>query len=178
MDLMDIYEAASTLPPSTVTDPLAVILDGLNGKGRPEGDSGRIKAMVSGGCLADGGLLDLVESAGCLITEDDFCNGIRQFDMSHNASSEYLYYEILDAFSYSPLCPSLRPPEDRFELLFAMLKNYGIQMVIFLKDTMCSPAADELEYIRVRLMRSGVDPVITDTGSAVETLRSYLDAIR
>ena len=50
--------------------------------------------------------VDDMRMPAALSLEDDFCNGRRQFDLSHNASSEYLYYEILDACTYRPLCPS------------------------------------------------------------------------
>ena len=92
-----------------------------------------------------------IERAGCVVAEDDICNGRRQFDISHNPESRGLYYEMLDALSYRPLCPSLRPVNERFDLLYRDLKNYGIEMVVFLRDTLDRAMAAELETLRVRL---------------------------
>jgi hypothetical protein len=32
--------------------------------------------------------------------------------------------------------------------------------------------------LRIRLMRAGIDPVVTATGRAFDDLRSYLEAVR
>lgn len=174
-DLRVIFEAAAAFPPAMLTDPLAMVLDALNGAAG--GGMRECPAlMVSGSLPGDWSVLDDIEDAGCVVTEDDFCNGRRQFDLSHNASSEYLYYEILDACTYRPLCPSVRPAEERFELLYKMLKNYGIETVVFLSDSMCPKARQQMEYLRVRLMRTGIDPVILRSADAGTVIRDYLDA--
>ncbi len=176
-DLWVIYNAAASMPPDVVMGPLAAILDAMN---RPAGDAGespRCKALVSGGFLKSGEVLDAIEESGCLVQEDDFCNGRRQFDISHNPASPYLYYEILDAFTYSPLCPSLRPAGERYELLYKMLRNYGIHLVIFLNDTLCKAAGSGVDFLRIKLMRSGIDPLITESGNAPDSVKEYIKAV-
>ncbi len=176
--LFIVFAAAVSLPPQLVIDHLEEILVALNSAPGEPYVGAPLKGMACGGILADGGILDSIERAGCLITEDDFCNGRRQFDISLNVSSNYLYYEMLDAASYRPLCPSARSAGERFELLYKMLGGYGIEFVVFVEDTMCAPAREALEYLRVRLMRSGVDPVRLRNEGAHERMKGYLASIR
>lgn len=176
MELMDIFEAISALPPETVTDHLAGILEALNGLPSAETPPPTNTVLVRAGFIRSAGALDEMERAGCVVVEDDSCNGRRQFDISHNAGSRGLYYEMLDALSYRPLCPSLRPADERFNLLYRDLKNHGVGMVVFLRDTLDRSMTVELDSLRVRLMRSGIDPFITESGAAFGEVAEYLAA--
>ncbi len=176
-DLMMIFEAAAALPPGSVVEPLAAILDALNALPSSDLAPPAWTVLVRGGLIRCADVLDDIERAGCTVVEDDCCNGRRQFDVSHNASSRNLYYEMLDALSYRPLCPSLRSHGERFDLFYRDLKNYGIGMVVFLRDTMDEAMLAELESLRIRLMRTGVDPVVVDSVAAGKTLSAYLAAI-
>jgi benzoyl-CoA reductase/2-hydroxyglutaryl-CoA dehydratase subunit BcrC/BadD/HgdB len=122
-------------------------------------------------------VLDEIEEAGCLIVEDDACGGRRQFDMSYNHESPDLLGEILDAFSYRPRCPSVRPVGERIELFYSMVKSHGIEMVIFIEDLCCPSRQRDIENLRIRLMRSGVDPMVVSSKDAVVKIRDYVSKI-
>ncbi|HSV97862.1 MAG TPA: 2-hydroxyacyl-CoA dehydratase family protein [Spirochaetota bacterium] len=175
-NLMMVFEAAGALPPAVVTEALAGMLDALNAC--PASDVAPVgrTVLVRGGLIRGADVLDDIERAGCVVSEDDSCNGRRQFDVSHNPASRNLYYEMLDALSYRPLCPSLRPPRERFDLFYRDLKNYGIGMVVFLRDTMDEIMLEEIESLRIRLMRTGVDPIVVDSEGAGRVLSAYLAA--
>ncbi len=175
-DLMMAFEAAGALPSGVVTGALAGIIDALNAYPASEMMPVERTVLVRGGLIHKADVLDDVERAGCVVTEDDSCNGRRQFDVSHNPESRGLYYEILEALSYRPLCPSLRPLRERFDLFYRDLKNYGIRMVVFLKDTMDEAMLAEMEALRIRLMRTGVDPVVVNSADAGRALSAYLTA--
>ncbi len=177
-DLFLIFEAAAALPPEMLIEHLSAILDALNAVEGHDSEEPRVKVLAAGGVLSDAGPLQEFERAGCLVVEDDFCNGRRQFDLSHNAPSPGLYYEILDAFSYRPFCPAQRNVEERFELFYKLLRIHGIDLVVFLEDTMCEHALKQMGLLRIRLMRAGIDPVVTATGRAFDDLRSYLEAVQ
>ncbi len=171
-DLFTLFEAAAALPVETVIEHLAAI------SGRFSDEScdacTMIPALVHAGSLGDASVLDEIEEAGCLVAEDDLCNGRRQFDMSFNVDSPDLYEEILDAGSYRPFCPGVRPPEERYELMYRMLKGENIETVIFLVDRNCRGRAGEIEYLRVRLMRDGIDPILPGSASAFDEARNYV----
>lgn len=130
--------------------------------------------MVYGGSYVSAGLLDDIEEEGIIIAEDDMCGGRRQFDLSINTESLNLYDEIIDAFTYRPLCPVVRSVEERHSLLYVMLKGQGIETVLFLSDGCCRMKKKDIEYLRVRLMRSGIDPVVLAGGNESGIVREYL----
>ncbi len=176
-ELMEIYEAASVLPPESVVDQLTCLLEALNGLPPTEMTPPSLTVLARGGMFENTGALDGIERAGCVVAEDDGCNGRRQFDISYNPESRGLYYEMLDSLSYRPLCPSLRPANERFDLLYRDLKNYGIEMVVFLRDTMDRAMVGELETLRVRLMRAGIDPLVVGSNDVCGSVAEYLAAI-
>ncbi len=85
-DLASIFDAAAVLPPSIIIEHLAAILEILN---RSESGyrGGMTLALAYASFIKDPRMLDAIEDRGCLIAEDDFCNGRRQFDMSYNDES-------------------------------------------------------------------------------------------
>ena len=172
-DLAVVFEAAAVLPPSIVIGYLAPILDRLN-DAASGCSGGMIPALAYASFINDASILDEIEEAGCLIVEDDFCSGRRQFEMSYDHESDNLIPEILDSFSYRPGCPSVRPAEERVELFYKMIKGEGVELVIFLEDLCCGAKKRDIEALRIRLMRSGVDPLVVSTADAVEKVRDYV----
>lgn len=170
-DLHVVIESASCLPPDVTLEPLALILGRLNECG--ESSVAGPVVMVHGGFHDDWAVLDALEEAGCSVVEDDLCGGRRHFDLSVNLSADDVLAEVLDAFTFRPLCAVVRPPEERFELLYRLLKSHGVELVVFLAGR--CPARDrEAEHLRVRLMRSGVDPLVLGPGADLASLHEYL----
>ncbi len=176
-DLQTVFDAATMLPVKFVSGLVAGVLEGLkDAADAGEGAApGLVPCLVSAARLGDASVLDEIEEAGFLVAEDSACDGRRQFDMSYNAGSELLYYEILDAFSYRPFCGSIRPPAERFELFYKLLRGHGIDTVLFLDCGECPDAGGDAEYLRVRLMRAGIDPVIVPSGRAAVCARDHLE---
>ncbi|MCU0848975.1 MAG: 2-hydroxyacyl-CoA dehydratase family protein [Spirochaetes bacterium] len=171
-DLFRLFTAAQSLPPS-VTAGLLEDISGIMQRSESAFTGRLVPSMVYAGCLADPSVLDEIEEAGCLVAEDDMCCGRRQFDLSFNESSENLYAEILDAYLYKPLCPSVRPAQERFDLLYRMLGDHGIETVIFYTDSCCPSRNTQMEFLRIRLMRSGIDPLVVSGYDAAEKVREY-----
>ncbi len=159
-DMIALFEAAQCLPPALVIEHLLRVREAINTAENIDPPHCEISALVSGGILTDGSFLDEIESAGCLVAEDDLCNGRRQFDLSFNVNAPSLYHEILDAYSYRPLCPSKRDAQERFELLYRLLGDHDIAVVIFLRDPVCQCRNEQIEFLRVKLMRAGIDPLV------------------
>jgi hypothetical protein len=174
-DLFKIFESAVSLPAELTLQHMNQIFNSLNEA--EKGDCSMRPVLVHGGMITEPGVLDEIEDAGCLVIEDDLCNGRRQFDLSHNPSSEYLYYEMLNDYSYRPLCPAVRQPSERFDLFYRMLRSYGIETVIFLDDAGCDIKKHESEYLRVKLMRSGVDPLFVNMKNAGAAVMDYRSKI-
>jgi len=167
-----VMEGALCLPPGAVVEHLALVLRHLNEE-RPEETARLPRVMAVGDYFGDGTVLDRIEEGGFIVTEDDSCLGRRQFDMSYPADSAGLYEEIIFALRFRPLCPALRPAGERFDLLYRQLGNQGVDLVVFIEDTMGPRGREQMEYLRVRLMRAGIDPLVVDTGSAREKAERY-----
>lgn len=172
-DLFTIFDAAMCFPPELIHDDLQVLLNAMNNESSHYKND-TIPALINGWSFHDFSILDDIEDAGFIIAEDDICGGRRQFDLSFNVSSGYLYYEILNSFSYKPLCPSIRPSSERYDLLYRLLRNHGIYTVLFLPGPGDIDRTTQVDILRKKLMRSGIDPVITETDNIIDSIKIYV----
>jgi hypothetical protein len=170
VEMSVVFEASLALPPQMII-PLLKNLLGFLQQGDAKAENS-ISAMIYGSRDMDWSVVDEIESYGFIVEEDDACKGRRNFDLSVNPDSEYLYYELLDAASYRPYCPSVRGIEERYELLYKMLGNHGIKTVIF-SHQLCSCRSSHIESLRIKLMRNGIDPLVYDgsVGNLIEYVK-------
>jgi benzoyl-CoA reductase/2-hydroxyglutaryl-CoA dehydratase subunit BcrC/BadD/HgdB len=172
-ELSLIFETALILPPGTAMDYLTPVYEEIK-KMNDKDQVQNIRAMIYGGKKIPDEIADSIEDKGIIIAEDDSCTGRRAFDMSLNAESDYILYEILDSYSYRPLTPCMRPVHERYELLYRLLRNYGIQTVIFFKDEKCSSSINDIDYLRIRMMRDGIDPLVIDKSNYNDVVSGYI----
>ena len=175
-ELSLIFETALILPPEIAIEYLTPLLDEMK-KTSSENNDIRIRAMLYGGKIIPSSIADDIEKTGILIFEDDSCTGRRLFDISLNADSEYIFYELLDAYSYRPLTPCIRPVNERYELLYKLLRNYNIETVIFFRDDDCVESSDDIDYLRVRMMRDGIDPLVIDKNNYHQIVAGYVSRL-
>ena len=173
-ELSLIFEAALILPPEIAIQYINPVLDEIKKSDNKHEDI-KIRALVYGKKNIPHSLADNIERMGILVMEDDLCTGRRIFDISLNAESEYIFYELLDAYSYRPLFPCLRPVNERYELVYKLLKNYKIDCVIFYKDEDCHDINRDIDYLRIKLMRDGIDPIIIDKNNYKSIISEYTD---
>ncbi len=172
-DLAVIFSASLALPPEHVIPLVSSMLNELNDySSRFEGTP--IPALIFGRCRTSGMSPDDLEKAGFLIVEDDMCGGRRSFDLSYNTVANYLYDEIINAFSFRPFCPCLRSAESRFELLYMLAGSYGIETVIFIDDGSCPARASHIDFMRRRLMRLGIDPLVLHPENPIAEAQRYV----
>lgn len=173
-DLSVVLNAALSLPPEIVKEYLLNIFQAMKKSGEKE-TGFRVNVMVYSSMFEPEKLFDEIEDAGCHVREDDLCIGRRRFDLSYSPSSEYLYYEILDSFSYRPLCPSIRNVNERFELLYKMIKKQGIDAVIFIRDMCCHAREKQIDDLRILLMRSCIDVITVPADNCQDAIRNYVE---
>ena len=167
-----IFEAALILPPEIAIQYIEPVLEEIKPSDNKHEDIKK-RALLYGKKYIPYDIADNIERMGILIAEDDLCTGRRIFDISLNAESEYIFYEILDAYSYRPLLPCLRPVNERYELVYKLLKNYGIDCVIFYKDEDCNDLNRDIDYLRIKLMRDGIDPLVIDKDNYESVISDY-----
>lgn len=171
-----ILETALILPPEIAIEYITPILNEMQ-KINEKDETFKVKGMLYGGKKIPSDIADSIEENGILLMEDDSCTGRRLFDISLNAGSEYIFYELLDAYSYRALPPCLRSVNERYELLYKLLKNYNIETVIFYKDDNCSYSGDDIEYLRIKMMRDGIDPILIDRDNYKEIVEGYVSRL-
>lgn len=97
--------------------------------------------------------------------------------MSYDTEVDNLLIDMIDSYSYRPRCASVRPVEERNELFYKMMKNQGIELVIFIEDRCCPAKRRDIEALRIRLMRSGIDPIVVTSANAPEIVGRYMSRI-
>lgn len=175
-ELSSIFETALILPPEIAIEYINPIFEEMK---KISGADKKFNArgLIYGGRIIPSVIADHIEDMGVLLVEDDSCTGRRLFDISLNADSEFIFYELLDAYSYRSLTPCLRPVHERYELLYKLLKNYNIETVVFFKDENCSDSVKEIEYLRIKMMRDGIDPLVIDKDNYQEIFKGYLSRL-
>lgn len=171
-----VFEVSLIFPPDISLGLITPLLQTLQNT-EAEHKSSRVKAMIYGGRRIPADVISHIESRGIDLAEDDTCTGRRLFDISLNADSEYLFYELLDAYSYRPMSPCTKKAEERYELLYRLLRNYGINLLIFYKDNLCGLAEGDINYLRIRMMRDGIDPLVIDESNYIEIIENYMERI-
>ncbi|MFW5771480.1 MAG: 2-hydroxyacyl-CoA dehydratase [Spirochaetota bacterium] len=171
-DLQVVFESAICLPLESVMVELSLLLELLPSKYPDASDMWNV--MIFGGKKLNWDLLDAMELQGQLVVvEDDVCCGRRKFDISLNSKSENIYYELLDMYSYKPYCPELRPVEERYELLYKLLKNYSIDLVVLMDEQICEERDIHAEYLYHRLRQDGIDTILCDEDNILDVTREY-----
>lgn len=179
-----IFETALILPPETAISFISPVLEEMKKvmeneivKINEKDESFKIKGMLYGGRSIPSDIAHSIEESGILLIEDDSCTGRRLFDISLNSESEYIFYELLDAYSYRALTPCLRSVNERYELLYKLLKNFNIEAVIFYKDDNCGDSREEIDYLRIKMMRDGIDPLVIDKNNYKEIIEGYVSRL-
>ncbi len=176
-ELAVIFEAALIYPPETACSLIEPLLHILKEE-EMEGGESALKAMIFSCDHFPAMTADLIENEGIIIAEDDTPGGRRCFDISLDHESDYIFYELLDAYSYKPYAPCIRTSEERYDLLYKLLKNYGIEVVIFLKSREHSLSENLIDYLRIKSMRNGIDVISGFPEEFPERGADYIKAIR
>jgi len=171
-----VFEASVIFPPDFALTLILPLLDEIRNF-QPQQKEYKAKALIYGARKIPAHIIDFIENSGIDIVEDDTCRGRRLFDISLNAESEYIFYELLDAYSYRPMSPCTRRVEERYELLYKLLRNYGINLLIFYMDDLCGLTSEAISYLRIRCMRDGIDPLVIDKENYKEAVADYTGRI-
>jgi len=172
-ELSLIFEIALILPPEIAIQYIDPILEEIK-ICDDRHENMQIRSLLYGSKCIPSDMADNIEKMGILIIEDDLCTGRRNFDISINSDSEYIFYELLDAYSYRALFPCLRPVNERYELIYKLLRNYQIDSVIFYKDENCHDLNRDIDYLRIKLMRDGIDPIVIDKNNYESIISKYV----
>jgi benzoyl-CoA reductase subunit C len=155
--------AASLLPPDRAESLYADALREFEGRRSRRMD--RIKVIVEGAfCeLPPPGLVDMLESSGCYVVDDDWVAGWRWFrddvpvegDPVRSLARAYLGLSRASSTRHDPARP-------RQKDLVKRVRDTGAQAVIFMPAKFCEPALFDYVVYRRELEREGIPHIMVE----------------
>ncbi len=103
---------------------------------RRQRPNGRIRILISGGCVSDVQLWDMIESVGALIVADDVNNGSRSFWHSVKESTKDPLKALAKGYGMVP-CAFNSSIMSRFRYVSEMITEYKVNGVIFAVNRNC-----------------------------------------
>ncbi len=103
---------------------------------RPQRPHEPIRILISGGCVFDVRLWDMIESAGALIVADDANNGSRSFWHSVEETTKDPLKALAEGYAMVP-CAFNTSIMNRFKYVSEMITEYRVNGVIFAINRNC-----------------------------------------
>jgi bzd-type benzoyl-CoA reductase N subunit len=97
---------------------------------RPQRPKTDIRLLISGGCVVDGRMWEMIESLGASIVADDVNNGSRSFWHSVDETRKDPLGALASGYAMVP-CAFNTSIMDRFEFVSEMITEYKVNGVIF-----------------------------------------------
>lgn len=121
------------------------------------------RLLVSGGCVIDMRLWDLIESAGSLIVADDVNDGSRSFRHAVDETSGNPLESLARGYAAVP-CGFNTSNRDRFDFLSHMITEYRANGVIFAINMNCESEAFAYPELEKRIKeRFGIPTLLIET---------------
>lgn len=128
---------------------LSRILNNLNGRqGKP---SPGVRLMLIGSENNDVDFVEMIESLNAIVVIDDHCTGSRYFWNESPADGD-MYIRLAERYVRRPPCPSKDwPARTRSEHMKGLIKEYGVQGVIFIQQKFCDPHENDIPILKEAL---------------------------
>lgn len=143
----------------------------------PASKGPRPRLLISGGCVIDGDLWELIESCGAVIVADDVNNGARSFWQDVPGTGDPLD-SLARTYTQAP-CGFNTTISDRFAFLSELIKRYCVQGVIFAINKRCESEAFDYPELEKRIRERLGKPTLlveTDYLNQIERLRTPIEA--
>lgn len=103
---------------------------------RPQGPKADIRLLLSGGCVIDSRLWEMIESSGASIVADDVNNGSRSFWYSVDDTAKDPLEALARSYVMVP-CGFNTSIADRFDYVSKLISEYKVNGVIFAINKNC-----------------------------------------
>lgn len=136
-----------------------------------------VKLLLSGGCVLDTRLLDVIRAAGARVVADDFNNGARSFHPIV-AEGEDPLESLARAYITVP-CGFNTAIKDRFSCMADTLAEYGVDGVLFAINRNCETEKFDYPMLDQKIRERFNIPTMlieTDYPSAVGSLQTRVEA--
>ena len=144
---------------------------------RPAPSQTDVRLLLSGGCVIDARIWEMIESCGASIVADDVTNGARAFSHTVDEEDDPLT-SLARAYATVP-CGFNTSIADRFAFVSEWIKSHRIDGVIFAINRNCEPEKFDYPELTVKIKEAFGIPtflVETDYMSNMEPLRTRIEA--
>lgn len=152
---------------------------------RPQRPKADIRLLISGGCVIDSRLWEMIEATGAVIIADDTNNGSRSFWYSVEETTKDPLEALARGYVMVP-CAFNTSIEDRFNYVSEMISEYKVNGVIFAINKNCEsekfvyPELDKKVKDKVNVPTLNIEtdylvdmaPLRTRVEAFIETLRA------
>ncbi len=133
-DIFNMVMSGFILDKKEHTEIMAEVLSHAEGaQAAPDPSPARL--LLSGGCVIDTRLLDIVDAAGALVVANDCNNGTRSLE-THVATGENPLESLAKAYMAAP-CGFNTALEDRFAHMAKAIEQYAVNGVLFAINRNC-----------------------------------------
>ena len=136
-----------------------------------------VRLLLSGGCVLDTRLLDMISAAGALVVADDFNNGARSFQPIVAEGGDALE-SIARAYTTVP-CGFNTAIKDRFSFLADTIAEYAVDGVLFAINRNCETEKFDYPMLDQKIRERFKIPTMlveTDYQCAVGPLQTRVEA--
>ena len=136
-----------------------------------------VRLLLSGGCVLDTRLLDMISAAGALVVADDFNNGARSFQPIVAEGGDALE-SIARAYTTVP-CGFNTTIKDRFSFLADTIAEYAVDGVLFAINRNCETEKFDYPMLDQKIRERFKIPTMlveTDYQCAVGPLQTRVEA--
>lgn len=154
-----LVKASMVMDRQRLNELLAVLLDGLKDKAA---DARGRRIMLVGGVCDQPDIYSLIERSGGQVAWDDLCTGTRSFDTLIDPGADPVA-AIAQRYFDRQVCPAKhRSPFSRAEHILALVKEHGIEGVIFLQLKFCDPHSFDYPDLKGALAGSRVPSMLLE----------------
>jgi len=138
----------------------------------------RHRVLICGSYFDQTEISEIIEQTGAVIVCEDISNGVKYFEGQVRTDGDPV--EALgEYYMEKATCARMVDSEKRFDHLWALVQEYGVQSVIYLSLKFCDTNMLDFPYIRQRLSEKGVPVLFLEperTGTNIGQISTRIEA--
>jgi benzoyl-CoA reductase subunit C len=160
-DVNALVRGSMVLDRDQLVEKLAQVLRKLEGQ-RPIGSNTKKRIMLAGGLCDNPDLYVLLEKAGAEVVWEDLCTGSRYFEGTISEDGDPIA-SIARRYFERVICPAKHTSiTARGENLVKLVREHGVQGVVFLLLKFCDPHSFDYPYMKEFLDRENIPSMLLE----------------
>lgn len=176
-EALDIVMGAMALPKHKANELLMQLIGELRQRLSPPLPAGP-RIMITGSIIDNPALIRMVEESGGTVVADDLCSATRYFWYPVPEDSDPLRALARHTME-KPVCACMHPAEARLDYMTELIREYGVQGVIYFNLMYCDPFLYEGVLFKKKLEERGIPTIaleVEHTPSGIGQLKTRVQA--